>query len=103
MNRLRRLLTVPLAAALLGTSGCVFLRSASISDSAGKGTAVTAQASDNGYLVLIAPSNVTQAAADQLVSQCPSGKVTDVQTELTLRDFFGIVQMYQATANGVCL
>jgi hypothetical protein len=103
MKRLRSLLIVPLAAALLCTSGCIFFRSASISDSAGKGSAITGQASDNGYLVLIPPGNVTQAAADQLVGQCPSGKVTDVQTELTVRDFFFIVQMYQANANGVCL
>ncbi len=103
MSKFRWRMILPIAMVAVSVSGCVFLRSASISDSIGKGNAVSAQASDNGYLVLIAPSNVTQAAADQLVSQCPSGKVTNVQTELTLRDFFGIVQSYEATANGVCL
>ncbi len=103
MRSFRTLLIAPLAVALLGASGCVALRSASISDSAGKGNAVNAQASDNGYLWLIAPGNVTQVAADQLVSQCASGKVTDVQTELSVRDFFGIVEVYNSSANGVCL
>jgi hypothetical protein len=103
MRKLRCLLIGPLAAAALSVSGCVFLRSSSISDSAGKGNAITAQASDMGYLYLVGPGEVTQTAADQLVNQCTSGKVTDVQTEWSVRDFLGIVQVYQANTNGVCL
>ena len=103
MRRLQCLLIAPLAAAALSLSGCVVMKSSSISDSAGKGNAITAQASDNGYLVLIGPGNVTRTAADQLVNQCASGKVTDVQSELSVRDFLGIVQVYQVDANGVCL
>jgi len=103
MRRLQHFLIVPLAAAALSLGGCVFMKSSSISDSAGKGNAISAQASDMGYLLLIAPDNVTQTASDQLVGQCGSGKVTDVQTELSVRDFFGIVQLYQSNANGVCL
>jgi len=103
MGKFRIWLVAPLAVAALSLSGCIFLRSSSISDAAGKGNPVGAQASDMGYLDLIAPGDVTQMAADQLVTQCASGKVTNVQTELTIRDFFGIVQQYQSSANGVCM
>lgn len=103
MGNLKRLIVPALLASALTLGGCVFLRSASISDSAGKGNTVTAQASDMGYLVLIAPQNLTQTAASQLKNRCQSGKLTDVQTELSVRDFFGIVQMYQVDATGVCL
>ena len=103
MSRLKYLPIASLAAAALALSGCVYLRSSSISDSSGKGNPVGAQASDTGYLTLIGPGNVTKTAADSLISQCSSGKITDVQSELSVRDFLGIVQVYQATANGVCL
>ncbi len=93
----------PAIAAALSLSGCIFMRSSSISDSAGKGTTVSTQASDMGYLTLIAPADVTQMAATQLLGQCASGKLTNVQTELTVRDFFLIVQQYQSSANGVCM
>jgi hypothetical protein len=84
-------------------SGCIFMQSSSISDSAGKGNQISAQASDMGYLMLVPPGNVTQMAADNLVNQCASSKVTNVQTELTMRNFFGIVQQYESNANGVCM
>ena len=103
MGRFRIWLIAPVAAAALSLSGCIFMRSSSISDSAGKGNPISAQASDMGYLVLIPPGNVTQMAADQLVNQCASGKVTNVQTELTVRDFLSIVQQYEARANDVCM
>ena len=103
MGRFRSWLIAAVAAAALSLSGCIFMRSSSISDSAGKGNPISAQASDMGYLVLIPPGNVTQMAADQLVNQCASGKVTNVQTELTVRDFLSIVQQYESSANGVCM
>ncbi len=103
MARLRIWLIAPAVVAALSISGCVFMRSSSISDSAGKGTAISADASDLGYVWLVGPGDVTRMAADQLISQCTSGNVTNVQTELTVRDFLLIVQRYEASASGVCL
>lgn len=103
MGRWKSWVVAPIAASALILSGCIFMQSSSISDSAGKGTAISAQASDMGYLLLVPPGNVTQMASDQLVAQCTSGKVTDVQTELTVRNFFGIVQQYESSANGLCM
>lgn len=104
MRRLTRWMVPWMAAASLALGGCLFFQSASISDSAGKGgNPVHAEASDMGWLMLVVPQNLTQAAADQLVSQCASAKISDVQTELKVRNWFGIVQVYDATANGACL
>jgi hypothetical protein len=103
MGRWKTWLVAPIAASALMLSGCIFMQSSSISDSAGKGNPVSAQASDLGYVLLVPPGNVTQMAADQLVNQCASGKLTNVQTELTVRNFLSIVQQYQASANGVCM
>ena len=65
----------------LSLSGCIFFRSSSISDIAGKGTPVSTQATDMGYLDLIGPSNyLTQTAASQLANQCQTGRLTDVRT-----------------------
>ena len=85
----------------LTTSGCIMIHSSSISDSAKSGPGVTTTASDIGILHLSVPANLTQTANQGLVGQCPGGKVTDVQTELSMRDFI-IVQMYQVTAAAVC-
>ena len=51
----------------------------------------------------LTPLGEIRQAGGKLVSACPSGKVTDVATELSVRDFLGIVQLYQSDANGVCL
>ena len=64
---------------------------------------MSTQASDMGYLHLVAPGDVTEAAAGKLMGACASGKLTDVQPQLSVRDFLGIVQSYAANANGVCL
>ena len=103
MRKLKGWMIAPIAAAAMSLAGCVVLRSSSISDTSGKGTPVSAQASDMGYLYLVAPGNVADAAAGKLVGACPSGKITGVQTQLSVRDFLGIVQAYEADANGVCL
>jgi hypothetical protein len=90
-----------LVGALSMLAGCVFIRSSSISDSAGTGNAVTASASDMGFVELIAPQGLTHSANQQLASQCPGGKFTDVQNELSVRDFF-LVQLYSLSADAVC-
>ena len=102
MRQLNLLLVSAIAVAGLALSSCIWIRSSSISDSTGKGTGVTAQAADMGYLELIPPQNLTQNAAASLASQCHSGKLGDVVTELSVRDFFAIVQMWQVDASGTC-
>jgi hypothetical protein len=103
MHRVKFLLISALAVAGMSLSGCIMIRSSSISDSVGKGgTAVTGTASDMGYLWLIPPQNLTQNAASQLVGGCSTGKLNDVVTEMNVRDFLGIVQMYEVDATGVC-
>jgi hypothetical protein len=102
MRRLGFLLACA-SAASLAASGCIFIHSSSISDSLGRGSAVSAQAADVGYLRIIPPHDLTKTAASQLANQCQSGKLSDVQTELSVRDVFFIVQMYNVDASGVCL
>jgi hypothetical protein len=58
MSRFRIWLVAPVAAAALSLSGCIFLRSSSISDAAGNGNPINAQASDLGYLTLIPPGDL---------------------------------------------
>ena len=86
----------------LSVSACVFIRSGSISESAGGGTMVRAEYSDYGILYLSAPSNLTSGANAALASQCQSGMLSDVQTELSMRDWLAIVQYYTVTAAAVC-
>jgi len=81
--------------------GCVFIRSSSITGSAGTGTAVNASASDMGFLELVAPTGLTHSANQQLATQCPGGKFGNVQSELSMRDFL-LVQLYTVSADAVC-
>jgi hypothetical protein len=50
---------------------------------------------------LTAPQGLTGVANQQLASACPGGKFTDVQTELSIRDFI-LAQMYQVNAVAIC-
>jgi hypothetical protein len=83
-------------------SGCVFVQSSSISGSTGAGSAVNAEFSDYGILHLTAPETLTSEANSALVKQCQSGVLSNVQTELSMRDWFLIVQYYTITAAGTC-
>jgi hypothetical protein len=65
------------------------------------GNAVSASVSDMGFVDLVAPTGLTHSANQQLATQCSSGKFTDVQNELSMRDFL-IVQLYTVSANAVC-
>ena len=86
----------------LSMSACVLIHSGSISESTGGGTAVRAEYSDYGLLHLTAPSNLTSNANTALASQCQSGMISDVQTELSMRDWFALVQYYTVTTAAVC-
>jgi hypothetical protein len=103
MNKfVEKLCRVVAVGIFLSVSGCVFVHSSAISESTGSGSAVSAEYSDYGILHLIAPSGLTSNANAALVRQCQSGMLSGVQTELSMRDWFLIVQYYTVTASGVC-
>jgi hypothetical protein len=83
-------------------SACVFVHSSAISASSGSGSAVNAEYSDYGILHLTAPLGLTSDANAALAKQCQSGVLSDVQTELSMRDWLLIVQYYTVTAAAVC-
>jgi hypothetical protein len=102
MRILSRLRVAGISLALLGLSGCFFLMSGTISSNAGKGNSVSATSSDWGILRLTIPSGLTASVNGQLVGQCSSGKVSNVTTELSMRDFLLLAQMYTVAATGIC-
>ena len=81
-------------------SGCVTLHSSSISGRSGGCQSTKVTAGDYGILHLTTPDNLTEAANSQLVSQCP-GKLTNVQTELSMREWI-VVQWYTVSSTAVC-
>ena len=102
MHKLSRALVLALALATLSTSGCVWIASSSISDSQKQGPGVSYIVNGMGLLHLTAPGDITPAANQGLVALCPNGRVTDVQTQLSVRDYFFVVQIYELWAGGVC-
>jgi outer membrane protein OmpA-like peptidoglycan-associated protein len=86
----------------IALSACVLIHSSTIGETTGSGTPVSAVDSDYGILRLSKPQGLTSAANADLVKQCPSGLLTDVQTQLSLRDWFLIVQYYTVTAGAIC-
>jgi hypothetical protein len=105
MNKLGEWLSRILAVGALlsfSLSGCVLVHSSAISESTGTGSTVSAEYSVYGYLHLIAPADLTPNAGAALAKQCQSGMLSDVQTELSMRDWFLIVQDYTVDASAVC-
>jgi outer membrane protein OmpA-like peptidoglycan-associated protein len=86
---------------ILMLSGCVVIRSSAISGREHTGQPVSASSSGYGILRLTAPYGLTTAVNAQLVSQCPSGKLTNVQTQLSMRDFL-LVQLYAVSGSALC-
>jgi outer membrane protein OmpA-like peptidoglycan-associated protein len=84
-------------------SACIWIRSSTIGETTGSGTPVGASASDYGILGLTQPQGLTSTVSAELARQCASGLLTDVQTQLSMRDWFLIVQYYTIAANAVCL
>jgi hypothetical protein len=101
MKRLNSILLGALLAGCAQAYGCVFVQSSAIADRSGAGNPITASASDLGYLHLVAPQTLTQTALANLLSNCATGKVSGVTTELSVRDFF-IVQSYNVSVSGTC-
>src|SRR5712671_3734897 len=86
----------------ISLSACVFIHSSTIGESTGSGSAVAAADSDYGILRLTKPQGLTSAANADLAKQCQSGLLTDVQTQLSMRDWFLIVQYYTVVASAIC-
>ncbi len=101
MSRLTRLLVAVLAAASLGLCGCFAVVTGTISSTPAKGNPIGASASDWGILHLTVPQGLTSNVNGQLQGQCPSGKVSNVSTELDIREFF-LAQQYTVIASGYC-
>ena len=83
-------------------SSCVLIHSGAISESTGGGSAVQSEYSDYGILYLTVPANLTSSANGALAGQCQTGMLSDVQTELSMRDWFLIVQYYTVTTAARC-
>ncbi|HEY6394798.1 MAG TPA: hypothetical protein VIX12_05220 [Candidatus Binataceae bacterium] len=105
MRNVKGWIVVFFAASLFCGTGCVRIMSSAISDSnrTAAGREVSAQNQDMGFVEVVAPPTLTTGANATLASQCPSGKFTNVQTELTLRDWFAIVQVYTVNADAYCM
>ena len=90
--------------ALLSTllSACLFINSSTISQTTGSGAAVSATDRDYGILHLTKPDGLTSGANADLLKQCPTQLLTDIQTQLSVRDWFLIVQNYAVAANAIC-
>src|SRR5882762_3550814 len=103
MTRTHRVaIAIPLLVSCVTVSSCVLLRSSTISDPSGNGQPVSAQLGDYGIVHLTVPEHLTPAVNSHLVGQCPSGILTNVRTELSMRDFL-IIQWYTVSGNAVCL
>jgi len=96
-------MSTAIALSLFG--GCTWINSGSISESnkASVGTPIRAiGTSEYGLFHITSPKDLTQKANDALLSQCQSGTMTDVQTQLNVRDFFLLVQVYKMEASAIC-
>lgn len=103
VNRLRVLFLL-VGTALL--TGCVFVQSSTTSDTPPSKNAPTVrviQEGDLGVLHLTSPKDLTSKANASLLAQCPSGRLVNVQTQLSDRDYFWIVQDYKLRVEGECL
>jgi hypothetical protein len=101
MKRLNSILVAAIVAGCAQSYGCIFVQSSAIADRSGAGNPINASASDLGYLHLVAPQGLTQTALANLLSNCATGKVSGVTTELSVRDFF-LVQSYNVSVTGTC-
>lgn len=102
MKRIANWFITMAVGACLSLSGCVLVHSSAIGEKSGSGSPVSAAFSDYGILHLSEPANLASATNAHLLQQCQSGQLTNVQTELSMRDWFLLVQYYTLTANATC-
>lgn len=102
---LKKLIELALVTGFLAMAGCVTIESSSISDSP-KGTTGTVvhvtEQGNLGILHLTSPTDLTAKASKDLLAECTSGRLSNVQTQLSDRDYFWIVQVYKLRATAVC-
>jgi len=98
----RGVLAMTLLLVCLSVSGCVVLESSSISDRSGSGPRVASEQSRVGILHLTVPEGLTELANTDLVHQCQSGILTNVTTELKVREWL-IAQDYSVVASAECV
>ena len=99
----------PLAFLLVGivfSSGCVSIHSSSVTERLPVENSVTVRVveeGDLGVLHLTSPQDLTNRADVSLLGKCPSGRLVNVRTQLSDRDWLGIVQDYKLRVEGECL
>ncbi|HTQ43837.1 MAG TPA: hypothetical protein VMI75_13840 [Polyangiaceae bacterium] len=92
------------AACLVGLvsilAGCISPYACSVSDGASwSGRAFEVEHEGVGFLMLTSPDmDVTSAVK----ARCPTGRVSHVVTQGTVRNWFGFVQVYDLTLRGMC-
>jgi hypothetical protein len=97
---LKSFVVAGVAGCAIFVSGCVahFAHSVSASTST-QGAPVTAEASGVGILMLTVPD---LDASGDLKSKCTSGKLSNVETSGSVRNWFGIVQAYSVEVHAIC-
>jgi hypothetical protein len=92
-------LTVGFVACAFFGSACVQHYSHAVSASTStQGSPVVAEASGIGVLALTVPD---LNASDELKSKCPSGKLSNVETQASMRNWF-FVQAYSVEVHAIC-
>jgi hypothetical protein len=92
-------LTVGFVACAFFGSGCVQHYSHAVSASTStQGSPVVAEASGIGVLALTVPD---LNASDELKTKCPSGKLSNVETTASMRNWF-FVQAYSVEVHAIC-
>lgn len=98
---------IPIASAVfvLATGGCVSVSFSSITgtEQGNKGNVIHVEKTgDLGFFHLNSPDDLTLEANKELMAQCPTGKISNVQTQLNQRDYFWIVQTYKDRVTALC-
>ena len=103
---MKRLLAISLAGGAALLSGCVSIPSSTISERPPASNATTVRVVEEGglgVLHLSSPKDLTTKADADLLAQCPSGRLVNVRTQLSDRDWVWIVQDYKLRAEADCL
>lgn len=83
---------------LASLNSCITMSSVSIADvKPSTGTEVSGSASGMGFLRLTVPTGLAEKATYDLKNK---GAVGNVSTVMTVREWFGVVQVYKVSAKG---
>jgi outer membrane protein OmpA-like peptidoglycan-associated protein len=103
----KKLSIIPIASVVfvLATSGCVSLSFSSITgtENGNKGHVIHVEKTgDPGFFHLNSPDELTREANQELMALCPTGRVSNVQTLLSQRDYLWVVQTYKDRVTAIC-